>query len=336
MAQKPCAPVLYLVLTNTSRDTNVGKLVRSAVAFGAAQVVVVGRRGVNLACSMGTHALVPIVRLHSHDAAAAHLRALGARIVGVAGGRPTDGGGDGGGGGSSSSSSSRGSGSGAGGESADTHGEVLPPTPVPHLPLHSAAAFAGDTALVLPNEGRGLAPEALAVCDAVVYLQGPAAGGLLAVNASCAGAIAMYAFSAWAVAWAVARGGSGAAPAEARRNAARVGPCQKFDDDDDDDGALPRLPALASTAGGAAMAAAGGAHSNDERARGSTIGSTQSTAVPDGAGLLEVEAAERSRVRAERAAMPLRQAGDAGHWSEAASSEVMSSMFAAAGVEDDY
>ena len=51
---------------------------------------------------------------------------------------------------------------------------------------------------------------------------------------------------------------------------------------------------------------------------------------------LEVEAAERSRVRAERAAMPLRQAGDAGHWSEAASSEVMSSMFAAAGVEDDY
>ena len=346
-ASKPGAPPFYLVLTNTARDTNVGKLIRTAVAFGAQAVVVVGRRAVKLTCSMGTHAYVPIVRLASLEAAATHLRALGARMVGVEGANA--------------------SGRGASVNASSSDGSALP-----ELPVTSPQAFCGATALLLPNEGGGLTDEERAVCDALVFLEGAGRGvwgsGLRAINVSCAAAVVMYTFSAWAAAWAVER--DGAAPVEAIRGAARVGPCQKFNDDapaaaavsaaaaTPADGGNPEIEgvakfasvvvaaaaattrtaaAAAATATAAASAAAGGSAEGWSTDGGLAVGAgrlgsaasrlsdaTAVTAADAAFGLLAVEAEERERVRTERAAMPLRQGG---HWSEAASSEMMSSMF---------
>ena len=211
----------------------------------------------------------------------------------------------------------------------------MPPRVPPRVPLH--AAFTGATALLLPNEGSGgLAPDALATCDAVVYLQGPAGapgGGLGAINTSCAAAIAMYAFSAWAVAWAVARGGCGAAPAETVRNAAAVGPCQKFVSPPKR-AQRTRVAPGGGSAGGAVAGATGVAVAVVVKAA-SLGGSETETGVATG--LLAIEVAERERVRAQRAATRLRKAGsERQHWGDAASTEAMGSMFGAPAGDGDY
>ena len=176
-------PPFYLLLSNISKATNVGKIVRSAVALGVAQIVVVGRRGVcfsaALAAQLGADGgdgeeekeggkevkemcagrehdccALPILHLDSYGAAAAHFHALGARVCGI---------------------------------------EIMPQA----VSLHGMPPpFSGPTAFVLGNEGSGLSPPQIGACDDFVYI--PQFGqGIASLNVSCAAAVVMYTFAAW-------------------------------------------------------------------------------------------------------------------------------------------
>ena len=161
-------PPFYLLLSNIGKATNVGKIVRSAIALGVAQIVVVGRRGVCLSDELVAHiaggadgaggevggrAPPPMLHLSSYAAAVAHFHALGARVCGI---------------------------------------EIMPQA----ASLH-ASPFAGPTAFVLGNEGSGLSPPQIGACDDFVYI--PQFGqGIASLNVSCAAAIVMYQFCAWA------------------------------------------------------------------------------------------------------------------------------------------
>jgi tRNA G18 (ribose-2'-O)-methylase SpoU len=142
-----------------------GKIVRSAIALGVAQIVVVGRRGVCLSDELVAHieggaggevggrAPPPMLHLPSYAAAVAHFHTLGARVCGI---------------------------------------EIMPQA----TSLHTSP-FAGPTAFVLGNEGSGLSPPQIGACDDFVYI--PQFGqGIASLNVSCAAAIVMYQFCAWA------------------------------------------------------------------------------------------------------------------------------------------
>lgn len=76
-------PHSYLILSNLQKDLNVGALLRSADAFGVREVVLVGRRRIANTAAVGAHRFVRRTTfLHLRDAVD-HVRALGARVVGV-------------------------------------------------------------------------------------------------------------------------------------------------------------------------------------------------------------------------------------------------------------
>ena len=61
----------------------------------------------------------------------------------------------------------------------------------------SAGAFRGSTAFILGNEGDGLLPFAAKVCDSFVYIPHHG-GGTASLNVACAASIVVHRFAEWA------------------------------------------------------------------------------------------------------------------------------------------
>jgi tRNA G18 (ribose-2'-O)-methylase SpoU len=73
----------FLILSHLQKDHNVGALLRSAAAFGVSELIVVGRRKVPTTAAVGMdHVVRRTAFVRFHDALA-HVRAQGARVLGV-------------------------------------------------------------------------------------------------------------------------------------------------------------------------------------------------------------------------------------------------------------
>jgi tRNA C32,U32 (ribose-2'-O)-methylase TrmJ len=57
--------------------------------------------------------------------------------------------------------------------------------------------FTGSTAFILGNEGQGLSPAQVAICDGFVYIA-QHGRGTASLNVACAAAIVLHRFSEWA------------------------------------------------------------------------------------------------------------------------------------------
>lgn len=77
------APQSYLVLFNVGKRQNWGTLLRSACAFGVAEVCVVGAKKLALFGNQGTAGCVPQRHFDSLEAAKADLASKGARLCGI-------------------------------------------------------------------------------------------------------------------------------------------------------------------------------------------------------------------------------------------------------------
>lgn len=73
----------YLILSHLQKDHNVGALLRSAAAFGVSEVVIVGRRKVPTVAAVGMDHVVRRTSFVRFQDALAHVRARGARVLGV-------------------------------------------------------------------------------------------------------------------------------------------------------------------------------------------------------------------------------------------------------------
>ncbi|KAA0171182.1 hypothetical protein FNF27_00974 [Cafeteria roenbergensis] len=73
----------WVLLNGVSKAKNVGNIMRSACAFGAKALVVVGKGHVATFGSKGTNKHVEVIRFEALEAAIEHFHALGARILGV-------------------------------------------------------------------------------------------------------------------------------------------------------------------------------------------------------------------------------------------------------------
>uniref|UniRef100_K3WZH7 tRNA/rRNA methyltransferase SpoU type domain-containing protein n=1 Tax=Globisporangium ultimum (strain ATCC 200006 / CBS 805.95 / DAOM BR144) TaxID=431595 RepID=K3WZH7_GLOUD len=76
-------PALYVVLSNKSSKQNLGTYLRTASAFGATQVVVVGSLRFGTHGSHRAHKYVDIVHFYKFDEAKAYLKSRGCDIIGV-------------------------------------------------------------------------------------------------------------------------------------------------------------------------------------------------------------------------------------------------------------
>ena len=73
----------YLILSHLQKDHNIGALLRSAAAFGVTEVVLVGRRKVPTTAAGGMDHVVRRTAFARFQDAVDHVRAKGARILGV-------------------------------------------------------------------------------------------------------------------------------------------------------------------------------------------------------------------------------------------------------------
>ncbi|MGA1608352.1 MAG: TrmH family RNA methyltransferase [Planctomycetota bacterium] len=73
----------YLILSHLQKDHNIGALLRSAAAFGVTEVVLVGRRKVPTTAAVGMDHVVRRTAFARFQDAVDHVRAQGARILGV-------------------------------------------------------------------------------------------------------------------------------------------------------------------------------------------------------------------------------------------------------------
>ena len=79
----PSLPQFVLLIYNVSKRSNVGPLVRSAVAFSCSAVVIVGARRLSLHGNQLTARHVPFLHYPDIRTAAAHLKGQGFELVGV-------------------------------------------------------------------------------------------------------------------------------------------------------------------------------------------------------------------------------------------------------------
>lgn len=164
-------PKLFILSFNISKKTNVGNLVRSAVAFGAHELIVVGTRAARNVTGLhstayfagdtkigyfgdkGTKRYLYVRHFPTLTAAKEWMTSSGITVCGIE----------------------------IGGESVDV---VSKP-------------FKGSTAFVLGNEGSGMSDAAKAICDHFVYIK-HFGQGTASLNVTVAGSIVLHHFAEWA------------------------------------------------------------------------------------------------------------------------------------------
>ena len=154
-------PEFCVLVHGVAKKQNIGNMLRSACAFGVAQVLVVGHKKTTATFgSMGTHHHVDVRYFDRFADAVAHARARGCCICGV---------------------------------------EVVPPElrhGRPYAPVHAVRPSPfGDGAccFLLGNEGTGLSADDLAACDRFVYIA-QTGNGTASLNVTVAASIVFHRF----------------------------------------------------------------------------------------------------------------------------------------------
>ncbi|TYZ63109.1 hypothetical protein PybrP1_004623 [[Pythium] brassicae (nom. inval.)] len=154
-------PALYVVLSNQSSKQNLGTYLRTATAFGATQVVVVGTTRFGTHGAHRAHKFVDIAHFYKFDDARAYLKSKGCAILGLC--APT-----------------------------------AAATALSSTAAHETA-FTCSTAFVVDNEAPGLSPAQRAVCDGFVHVPCHGAQATPAgLDTTVVLAIALHHFTAWA------------------------------------------------------------------------------------------------------------------------------------------
>mmetsp|Transcript_1454 Transcript_1454/g.1733 ORF Transcript_1454/g.1733 Transcript_1454/m.1733 type:complete len:228 (+) Transcript_1454:324-1007(+) len=82
--KQPLKPEFYIIVHNVAKRQNVGNMLRSACAFGVAEVIFVGsKKNLQLFGSQGTHKHVKIRTVDSLEEAVSYVKAAGCKICGV-------------------------------------------------------------------------------------------------------------------------------------------------------------------------------------------------------------------------------------------------------------
>ncbi|GLE04439.1 hypothetical protein PINS_up013381 [Pythium insidiosum] len=161
MADNSPRPALYVVLSNTSGKQNLGTYLRTATAFGATQVIVVGSQRFGTHGAHRAHKYVDIIHFYKYAEAREYLLSQNCAIVGIA----------------------------------QRSGQVANSSAVHEAP------FTGSTAFVVDNENPGLlSPEQMAICDAFVHVpfHGVQPSEAPALDATVVTAITLHHFTKWA------------------------------------------------------------------------------------------------------------------------------------------
>jgi tRNA G18 (ribose-2'-O)-methylase SpoU len=150
-------PSSFLVVHNVSKRANVGTLARCATAFGVEELLLCGGAATRGINTWGAHGAADHVAVRGF----ASLAAMREYVTETRGGRVV--------------------------------GVEILPTAV-DVTTHP---FVGPTAFLLGNEGSGLSPQQMAVCDSFIYIPqfGP---GTASLNVACAAAIVLHHFATWA------------------------------------------------------------------------------------------------------------------------------------------
>ncbi|MEO0649709.1 MAG: TrmH family RNA methyltransferase [Planctomycetota bacterium] len=169
------APRAALVLFNIAKVRNLGNLIRTADALGAAEIDVVGRREFRTHGAFGTGRELSVRHFFRPEDAAGDLRARGFRLYAV---------------------------------------EILE-----HAQPVQAQPFQGSTAFLVGNEGQGLGPREIELCDEAVYV--PQYGTGRSLNVNVATAIVLHHFALWAGREENPRQGDGFAPPASGQTSAK-------------------------------------------------------------------------------------------------------------------
>lgn len=163
-AKAPASPRCYVVVNNLQSGGNIGRIVRSASIFGAAEVVVVGQRKWRL---HGLHGYVSMPSRHFYTLDEAHAYLTGecsATIVGV-----------------------------------EIEEGAKPLVKYDQATGVASFPFSGNTAFVVGNEGTGMSVKQRAICSSFVYIPHVrGGGGSGSLNVACACAIVLQTFAMWA------------------------------------------------------------------------------------------------------------------------------------------
>lgn len=154
---QPAHPPCFLVVHNVSKRANVGTLARCATAFGVEELLLVGGAATRGFNTFGAHGAADHVAVRGF----ASLGAMREYVKGTRGGRVV------------------------GVEILDAAADV------------TTHPFVGPTAFMLGNEGSGLSPQQVAICDSFVFIPqfGP---GTASLNVACAASIVLHHFATWA------------------------------------------------------------------------------------------------------------------------------------------
>eukprot|EP01134_Creolimax_fragrantissima_P002667 CFRG2667T1 len=144
----------YMVISNVAKKKNSGNLIRSAAAFGAKQVFVVGRKkDLVFFGAHGSQRRVEIVFFESLISLKKHCVDKEITVCGIE--------------------------IGEGAEAVDKH------------------PFRGPTAFIVGNEGHGMEPREIEICDHLVYIS-QYGDGTASLNVCVAGSIVFHHFCLWA------------------------------------------------------------------------------------------------------------------------------------------
>ena len=154
---QPVPPSSFLVVHNVSKRANVGTLARCATAFGVEELLLVGGAATRGFNTFGAHGADAHLPIRGFPS----LAAMREYVTVTRGGRVV------------------------GIEILDASTDV------------TKHPFVGPTAFLLGNEGSGLSPQQIAVCDSFVYIPqfGP---GTASLNVACAASIVLHHFATWA------------------------------------------------------------------------------------------------------------------------------------------